>query len=65
MRISDRPPDPFWRHRHFDVRHAEFGQRVDHGVHHDAERRRCAALAGRADAERMGGGDGTSLISVT
>src|SRR5271166_4677703 len=44
----DRPPDPLRGHRHLDMRHAELGQRVDHGVHHDAQRRRRAALPSRA-----------------
>src|SRR5258706_1929418 len=50
----NRAPDPLRGRRHFDVGNAELGQRIDYRVDDDPERRGRAALAGRADAERMG-----------
>ena len=52
----DRAPDALRGGRHFDVGHAELGERVDDRIDHDAERRGRAAFAGRADPERVSGG---------
>ena len=52
-RFANRPPDALRRRRHLDVADAEFAERIDDRVDDDAERRRRAALAGRAHAERM------------
>ena len=55
-RILDGAPHFFRRRRHFDVAHAEIRQRIDDGVDDGCQRRHRTAFAGRADAERMGGG---------
>ena len=47
-------PDALGRRRHFHMAHPELAQRIDDRVDGDGERRRGAAFARRADAERMG-----------
>src|SRR5262245_38322195 len=49
----DRAPDALRRDGHVEVFDAEFGERVDHRVDDGAERRRRAAFAAAAQAERV------------
>src|SRR5712691_12520709 len=48
-----RAPDPLRGDRHFHMFDAEFLERVNHGVDHDRQRRRGAAFAAGAHAERI------------
>ena len=50
----DRPPDALRRRRHFDMPYAKCAQGIHDGIDGHRQRRRGAAFARGADAERMG-----------